>query len=101
MPNPKEVTVATLFSVISWLVFGVIVGAIARFLVPGRQEMGWIATALTGIAGSLIGGVISWLIFGKPDETINAAGWLMSIVGAIIAVLIYARMKGARGASQF
>jgi uncharacterized membrane protein YeaQ/YmgE (transglycosylase-associated protein family) len=82
-------------------VFGLIVGIIARFLVPGRQDMGWIATALLGIVGSILGGVISWAIFGTPEGTINAAGWLMSIVGAIIAVLIYGRMKGARGARQF
>jgi uncharacterized membrane protein YeaQ/YmgE (transglycosylase-associated protein family) len=88
--------VATFASVISWLVFGLIVGAIARFLVPGRQDMGWFATILLGILGSVAGGLISWAIFGTPQGTINAAGWLMSIVGAILLVLIYGRMKGVR-----
>jgi len=86
----------TIFSVISWLVFGLIVGLIARFLMPGRQGMTWFMTALLGIVGSVIGGVLSWLIFGTPDGQINAAGWLMSIVGAMLLVFFYGRMKGAR-----
>ena len=86
----------TVFSVISWFVFGLIVGAIARLLMPGRQEMSWLMTTLLGIVGSMLGGVISWLIFGTPDGQINAAGWLMSIAGAILLVFLYGRMKGAR-----
>jgi uncharacterized membrane protein YeaQ/YmgE (transglycosylase-associated protein family) len=88
-----------ILNVISWLVFGLIVGAIARFLMPGRQDMSWLATALLGIAGSLVGGTISWLIFGSREGTINAAGWLMSILGAIVVVFAYGKMKGARSTS--
>ena len=88
-----------IFNVISWLVFGLIVGAIARLLMPGRQDMTWLATALLGIAGSLVGGVISWLIFGGQQGTINAAGFIMSVVGAIVVVFAYSRLKGPRTAS--
>jgi uncharacterized membrane protein YeaQ/YmgE (transglycosylase-associated protein family) len=88
-----------ILNVISWLVFGLIVGAIARFLMPGRQDMSWLATALLGIAGSLVGGVVSWLIFGGGEGMINAAGFLMSILGAIVVVFAYGKMKGARTAS--
>jgi uncharacterized membrane protein YeaQ/YmgE (transglycosylase-associated protein family) len=84
---------SAIWNVISWLVFGLIVGAIARFLMPGKQSMTWLATALLGIGGSLIGGVISWLIFGGQEGTINAAGWIMSILGAIAALAIYGKMK--------
>jgi uncharacterized membrane protein YeaQ/YmgE (transglycosylase-associated protein family) len=61
--------------------------------------MGWIATALLGIVGSVVGGVASYLIFGTPDGKINPAGWTMSVIGAIVVVLIYGKMKGTRGAS--
>ena len=87
----------TITSIISWLVFGLIVGAIARFLLPGRQSMGWLMTAALGIVGSVVGGAISWLIFGTPEDTINPAGWLMSIVGAVIAVAVYGKIVGGKG----
>lgn len=82
-----------IFNVVSWLVFGLVVGAIARLLMPGRQSMSWLSTSLLGIAGSLIGGVVSWLIFGNPEGTINAAGWIFSILGAIAAMVLYGRFK--------
>jgi uncharacterized membrane protein YeaQ/YmgE (transglycosylase-associated protein family) len=88
---------AAILNVISWLVFGLVVGAIARFLMPGRQSMSWLATSLLGIAGSLVGGILSWLVFGTPEATINAAGWIMSILGAIVAMVVYGKMKGAPG----
>ena len=87
----------TITSIISWLVFGLIVGAIARFLLPGRQSMGWLMTAVLGVVGSIVGGAISWLIFGTPEDTINPAGWLMSIVGAVIAVAAYGKLVGGKG----
>jgi len=81
------------------LVFGLIIGVIARFLVPGRQEMSMLATTILGIIGSLVGGTISWLIFGGHEGTINAAGWIMSIIGAIAVIVVYGKMKGARSAT--
>jgi len=89
---------ATVYLVISWIVFGGIVGVIARFLVPGRQPMSLLMTILLGIAGSFVGGAISWLIFGTPTGNINPAGWIMSIVGAVIVVLVYARLQAPRSA---
>lgn len=79
------------WSIISWLVFGLVVGAIARLLLPGRQGMSWLMTAVLGIVGSFAGGAISWLLFGTPDGTVNPAGWIMSVVGAIIVLLLYTR----------
>jgi uncharacterized membrane protein YeaQ/YmgE (transglycosylase-associated protein family) len=83
-----------IYSIISWLVFGLIVGAIARLLVPGRQSMGWPTTIAMGVVGSFVGGAISWLIFGTPNNHINPAGWIMSIVGGVIVVLLYIRLQG-------
>lgn len=88
-----------IFSVISWLVFGLIVGAVARFLVPGQQSMSWLATIVLGVVGSFVGGAISWLIFGTPDGSVNPAGWIMSIVGAVILVLAYIRFNSLPKAS--
>jgi uncharacterized membrane protein YeaQ/YmgE (transglycosylase-associated protein family) len=85
-----------ILNVISWCVFGLIVGVIARFLIPGRQDMSMLATVILGIVGSLVGGAISWLVFGGAQGTINAAGWIMSIVGAIVVIIVYGKLKGAR-----
>lgn len=78
-------------SIISWAVFGLVIGAIARLLYPGRQPMGLLATMVLGIVGSLVGGFISWAIFGAPDEgggPFQGSGWIMSIVGGLIVVWI-------------
>jgi uncharacterized membrane protein YeaQ/YmgE (transglycosylase-associated protein family) len=80
---------STLGAIIGWIVFGLIVGAIGRLLVPGRQPMGWVATLLLGVVGSFIGGLISWIFTGGPNNPYHPAGWILSILGAIIAVWIY------------
>ena len=89
---------SAVISVISWIVFGGIVGAIARLLVPGQQAMSMLMTIGLGIVGSFVGGAISWLIFGTPTGNINPAGWIMSIVGAIIVVLVYVRLQNPKRA---
>jgi len=84
-----------MFGVIGWIIFGLIVGAIAKLLMPGRDPGGWIVTILLGIAGALLGGWLGraagW--YGPND----GAGFLMSLVGAIILLAIY-RMAFARRA---
>jgi uncharacterized membrane protein YeaQ/YmgE (transglycosylase-associated protein family) len=78
---------AMLGTILSWAVFGLIVGLIARFLYPGRQPMGLLGTMGLGIIGSLLGGVISWGIGFNPEEgPFRGAGWIMSIVGSLIIV---------------
>ena len=76
---------------IGQIIFGLIVGAIARFLLPGKEPiaaglMGWVITCLLGMGGSLIGGLIGRAIWGNDKY---AAGWIMSILGAILLLLIY------------
>jgi uncharacterized membrane protein YeaQ/YmgE (transglycosylase-associated protein family) len=85
-----------LTSVISWLVFGLIVGAIARLLMPGRQQMSWIMTIALGVIGSFAGGALSALIFGSPQGFIQPSGWIMSIVGALIVLFAYMKFAGAK-----
>lgn len=76
-----------MFTVIGWIFFGLFVGLIARLLYPGRQPMGFIATMALGIVGSLVGGAISYSFGYDPqDGLFQGAGWIMSIIGAMIVV---------------
>jgi uncharacterized membrane protein YeaQ/YmgE (transglycosylase-associated protein family) len=80
-------------------VFGLVVGFIARLLYPGRQPMGFIATMILGIVGSLLGGFISFLFGFRPEEAaFQGAGWIMSIIGALIVVWIGLFILSARTA---
>jgi len=77
-------------SIISWTVFGLIVGCVARFFVPGVQPMGWIKTILLGIIGSFVGGTIGSLVIGGSAE-LHPGGWIMSILGAVLLLFIAGR----------
>jgi uncharacterized membrane protein YeaQ/YmgE (transglycosylase-associated protein family) len=77
----------TIGAVIMWAVFGLVVGLIARMLYPGRQPMGYIATMILGIVGSLLGGFIAYLFGFRPEGgALSGSGWIMSIIGAMIVV---------------
>ena len=90
----------TIGTMISWAVFGLIVGLIARLIYPGRQPMGFIATMILGIVGSLLGGFVSYLFGIRPEEgAFRGAGWIMSIVGAMIVVWIGLYASSHSGAS--
>lgn len=80
-------------TIIWWIVIGLIAGAIARFLVPGRDPMGWIGTLVLGLIGSLVGGFLGNLLFGGEFE-VSAAGLIGSVIGAIITLLVYRASKG-------
>jgi len=73
-----------------WMfIVGIVVGAIARFIMPGAQSMGIIMTGVLGIAGSFVGGLIA-RVFSKPPEgaPFHPAGILLSIVGAVILLFV-------------
>lgn len=80
-------------SIISTIVIGLVVGVIAKLLTPGRDPGGCIITILLGIAGAFVG---TWLgrLFWGPSYV---AGWILSIVGAMILLLIYRMIAGKRG----
>jgi uncharacterized membrane protein YeaQ/YmgE (transglycosylase-associated protein family) len=80
---------------ITTLVVGLIVGAVAKLLVPGRDPGGWIVTILLGIAGAFVG---TWLgrMVGHYQEG-QSAGWIASIIGAVILLLLYRLIVGRRG----
>jgi uncharacterized membrane protein YeaQ/YmgE (transglycosylase-associated protein family) len=73
--------------IIAWIVFGLIVGIIAKFLMPGRDPGGFIITALLGIAGALVGGFLGRMLglYGDGDPV----GFIMAIVGSIVLLLLY------------
>ena len=74
-------------SFIAWACFGLVVGLIARALYPGPQKMGFLATMVLGVIGSLVGGFISWMMGYDPqDGAFQGAGWILSIIGALIVV---------------
>jgi uncharacterized membrane protein YeaQ/YmgE (transglycosylase-associated protein family) len=74
-------------NILSWIVFGLVVGIIAKLVTPGRDPGGFIVTVLLGIAGALLGGFIGRAMgFYGANQS---AGWLMSIGGSIILLLLY------------
>lgn len=80
-------------SIILFIVFGLIVGLLARALLPGRQSMGIGMTILLGVAGSFVGGFIGALLTDSRVTDFNTAGMIGSVIGAILLLLLV----GARG----
>jgi uncharacterized membrane protein YeaQ/YmgE (transglycosylase-associated protein family) len=88
--SPKE----EFMGVIAWILFGLVVGVIAKLLMPGRDPGGFIVTILLGIAGALIGGFI-----GRAMGLYAAgegAGWLVSILGAVIVLFVYRKFATSK-----
>ena len=82
-------------TLIVWLLAGLIVGFLARVLVPGPDPMGWLGTIVLGIVGSLVGGFLANLLF-NGQAIVQPAGWLGSIIGAVIVLLVWRQMEGRR-----
>ena len=78
--------------ILYFIIFGLVIGAIARFVVPGRQSIGLLKTMILGCVGSLLAGTIASLIFHQSLQ-ITSAGWIGSILGAVV-VLVFAMRSG-------
>ena len=91
-----------ILGIISWIVIGFIVGLIARAVLPGRQSLGFWKTTGLGVAGALLGGLISWMFTGREAVTGSAfaanawPGWILSTVCAILLLWIATRSSGTR-----
>lgn len=80
-----------MFGILGWIIFGAVVGVVAKLLMPGKDPGGFFVTVLLGIAGALVGGFIGRLAgFYEPGD---AAGFIMSTVGAIVLLFLYRKLK--------
>ena len=86
-----------MFTLIGSILSGILIGALAKFVMPGRDPGGLVVTMLLGIAGALLGGFLGRSVgFYSPGQS---AGWLMSILGAVVLLALY-RMLVARRATS-
>jgi uncharacterized membrane protein YeaQ/YmgE (transglycosylase-associated protein family) len=86
-------------AIIGWAIFGLIAGAIAKLIMPGKDPGGWFVTMLLGIAGALLGGFIGRALWGSSGVTGWGLGsWLLAIGGACLLLFIYRMVVGRRTA---
>ena len=76
-----------MFGILGWIVFGLIVGAVAKLLMPGKDPGGCIVTVILGIAGAVLAGFIGQAI--GLDSAMNGAGFIGAILGAFVILLLY------------
>lgn len=82
--------------IIAWIVFGFIVGLIARAVVPGKQSMGFVLTTVLGVAGSLVGGLVASALRGGDPTAFHATGFLGSLIGAVILLFLAGMVMSPR-----
>ena len=80
-----------MFSILVWCVYGIFVGAIAKSIVPGEENFGFIKTVCLGVVGSYVGGCLLYLL-GQYDS-ISPAGLFVGVVGAVIALVVYNKLN--------
>lgn len=83
------------WTIVGWIVFGLVAGFIARAVVPGKDDIGLLLTIVLGCVGSVVGG----LIFGLLTVGLRGfqpAGWIGSILGAVIVLVVYNRVTGRK-----
>ncbi len=81
--------------IIMTIVIGLVVGAIARFIMPGKQPIGWILTAVLGIAGSLLAGFVGQAM----GWGAGPVGWIASVVGALVLLFIVGKVRNGKSSS--
>lgn len=83
---------------LAFLLLGLIAGAIAKLILPGKQGIGWLMTLVLGVLGALLGGWLGSVLFGRGiEEFFDLGSWLLAIGGAIIVILIYVAITGRKG----
>ena len=83
--------------IISWIILGLIAGALAKLILPGKQGGGWLITLLLGVVGALLGGFLGGLLLGAPlQDFFSIQTWLLAIGGSLIVLLIYGFIVGRR-----
>ncbi len=86
--------------ILGWIILGLLAGAIAKLILPGRQGGGWIITLILGIVGALLGGFLGSVLFNAPlQDFFSIQTWLLAIGGAIVVLLIYGLVTRGRRSS--
>ena len=80
-------------AILGWIVFGFVVGIIARFLIPGPHPLGFIMTTVLGVAGSFVGGWLGSMFHGGPMDVAHPSGWIGSIIGAVVLLVAYGFLR--------
>ena len=93
-----------MLSLLSWIITGLIVGLIARAIVPGKQDIGTVMTIVLGVVGACLGGLVATAIWSDTwanDPNVNQMwpGWLMSIAGGVVVLWAYVAISGKRDVS--
>ncbi|GAB3529612.1 GlsB/YeaQ/YmgE family stress response membrane protein [Arthrobacter monumenti] len=81
---------------IGFIIAGLIIGALARLFKPGKQNLGWIATLLLGLAGSVIGGLIANLLGTGGIFELNVLGFIVAVIAAVALIGVAESMAGRR-----
>ena len=85
--------------ILGYLLVGLIAGAIAKAILPGRQGGGWIATLVLGVIGAILGGVIGNALFNVGiNGFFHLSTWLLAIGGSLLVLIIWGAISGRRGA---
>ena len=79
-----------MFNILVWGVYGLFVGAIAKTVVPGEENFGFVKTIVIGVAGSYLGGIITYLL---GMTALEPAGVVAGVVGAVVALILYNKLK--------
>ena len=87
--------------ILTWIIFGLLAGAVAKLLMPGRDPGGWIVTMLLGIVGAFVGGFIGRALWGSPGVTgFDAGSFGLAVLGSIVLLFLYRMIVGRRKSSD-
>src|SRR5262245_45356085 len=87
----RERTGGTPMGIIAWIVLGLIAGAVAKFIMPGKGPGGWIATIILGVVGALVGGFIGAHLLKAGDVGFSVEGIITAILGSLLVLFVYDR----------
>ena len=87
-----------LWTILGWIVLGLVAGFIARAVVPGKDDIGILRTILLGILGSFVGGLVASIFTGWNG--FSPSGWIGSILGAIVVLVVYNKVTGRKSVGR-
>lgn len=83
-----------MFNLLVWCVYGLFAGSIAKAIVPGEENFGFVKTVALGVAGSYVGGSLLYLL--GEYESVSPAGLFMGVAGAIVALVLYNKLQSSK-----